>query len=157
MDSRGFTLIELMVGLLAATTLLFGIGSLYVFTQRVGDQAESQTFLQRQGSIVLEQMAQEIRTATLLTRGACNADANSLQVTNSSAQSPFCFYRTGTQLFKQTNAGTWNLLSGTAATLQVATFTTTPAAPTTTVTITVELTDDRTNRMRFTTDLTRRN
>ncbi len=165
MDNRGFTLVELLVGLVAATGLLLGISGLYVYSQRVSDSSSSQAFLQRQGSIVMEKMAEQIRPASALTRGTCNADANSIGVTNSSPQSPFCFYKSGSQLRMGTSGGTWNLLSGTATSLTVTSFTTTGTNPAScgasclSVTISFQLSDPgiRGNSMTFTTDLTRRN
>jgi len=168
MGNRGFTLVELLVSLLAATVVLAGISSLYVFSQRVASESESQTFLQRQGTLVMDEMRQRILSASALTRGACKAtDPNSIGVTNTSFtpnNCPYCFYRSGptgvgTQLMMDTKGGTstWNLLSGTATTLTATGFTTILNDPR--VTITFQLSDQpiRGNSMTFTTDLTRRN
>ena len=166
MGNRGFTLVELLVSLLAATVVLAGISSLYVFSQRVASESESQTFLQRQGTLVMDEMRQRILSASALTRGACKAtDPNSIGVTNTNFlpnNSPYCFYRSGatgagTQLLMDTNGGTWNLLSDTATVLRVTAFTTILNDPG--VTITFQLSDQpiRGNSMTFTTDLTRRN
>jgi prepilin-type N-terminal cleavage/methylation domain-containing protein len=170
MGSRGFTLLELLIGLFAGSIVLGGIASLFLYAHRVGYTSESQMFLQRQGALVMDQMTQRIlsagqppgTTAPPLTRGVCrNFDTNSIGVTNTNYPpppnngSPYCFYRLGNQLRMDTATGTWNLLSGTTATLTVTSFTTTLNDPR--VTISFQLTDNRLNSMTFTTDLTRRN
>ena|SRR2546428_8751519 len=161
MGNRGFTFVELLVSLLGATAVLAGMSSLYVYSQRVAYESQSQTFLQRQGSLVVDGMRLRIVSASALTQGVCKVtDPNSIGVTNTNFtpnNSPYCFYRSGTQLLMDTNAGTWNLLSGTATTLRVTGFTTILNDPR--VTITFQLSDQpiRGNSMTFTTDLTRRN
>ena len=175
MGSRGFTILELLVAVFAATMVLGGIASLFVYSQRVAYGSQSQAFLQRQGAFVMNEMTQRIRTASALTRGACKAsDPNSIGVKNTNVppppnnNSPYCFYRSGDQLFMDTNAGTWNLLSGTATSLAVTEFTTlgdpTGSPPTSTcttscmmVTISLQISDNRGNAMTFSTDLARRN
>ena len=160
MGNRGFTLVEQLVGLLAGSLVLAGIGSLFVYSQRVAYGSESQTFLQRQGALVMDQMTQRVRSASALTTG-CNG-GGSIRVTNTvytdpdgTNRSPFCFYSSGNQLLMDSSTGTYNLLSGTGARLTVTGYTITLSDPT--VTITFQISDNRANSMTFTTNLTRRN
>jgi Tfp pilus assembly protein PilW len=161
MGSRGFTLLELLVALLAGTLVLAGIASLFVYSQRVEYASQSQAFLQRQGALVMDQMTQRVLSASALATG-CNG-GNSLGVTNpvftdhdGVNRSPFCFYRSvDNQLLMDNSAGTYKLLSGAGARLTVTGFTTTLNDPR--VTISFQLSDSRGNAMTFSTDLTRRN
>jgi hypothetical protein len=173
MGSRGFTLLELLIGLFAGIMVLGGISSLFVYAQRVGYASESQMFLQRQGALVMDQMTQRILSASVLTRGQCNADPNSIRVINANfTPNDVCFYLSptggGQLLMESAGPIQWNLLSRTAANLKAASFTTvgdpTGSPPTsncttscTRVTISFRISDNRSNSMTFTTDLTRRN
>ncbi len=101
------------------SVVILGIGSVYVATVRVESQNFSQSALQRQGALVLEELRRQIvdNGATTLTRGSCKAgNADSLGVTNSAGgvTSNFCFYRSGNQLLEDRCPGgcTFNLLSG---------------------------------------------
>lgn len=177
MDSRGFTLLELLLGLAVAIVVMAGIGSLFVYSQRVAYQSQSQAFLQRQGALVMDEMSQRVRLASTLTRGTCKTgNAHSIGATwrdqNDVVQASYCFYQSGSQLKMDAtigpNSGTWDLLSGAAAQLSVTEFKTcgdpsgSPVCTCTVpacakVTITFQLSDNRANAMTFTTDLTRRN
>ncbi len=155
----GFTLIELLVAVAIGILVLLGIGDFYLSTLRFYNQSNSQAFLQRQGSLIIEEMGRQIRPATALTRGTCNADSSSLHVTNSLGV--FCFYRVGSQLSEdRPGGGTANLLSGSPVLLTVTSFTTaltTASSGTTRATITFQLSDNVQNSMTFQTDLSRRN
>ena len=159
MDDHGYTLVELLVAGAIGVLVLLGIGSYYVSTLRFYDQSGSQSFLQRQASLAIEEMARQIRPATALTRGACNADSNSLQVTNSLGV--FCFYRNDSQLSEdRPGGGTANLLSGSPVPLTVTSFTsllTAASSGARRATITFQLSDSFQNSMTFQTDLSRRN
>jgi prepilin-type N-terminal cleavage/methylation domain-containing protein len=60
---RGFVLVELLVAVAIGSVVLFAIGSLYVLTVSYGRQDDRLTYMQRQGSIILEEMARHIRAA----------------------------------------------------------------------------------------------
>ncbi len=63
MNERGITLLELLVTLVVGSVVLLGAGSFYVATSRASRQDSAQTFLQRQGVLILEEMARQIRSA----------------------------------------------------------------------------------------------
>ena len=155
MNARGVTLLELLIVLAMGSVVLLGIGSFYVATIQASAQDSAQTFLQRQGVLILEEMARKTRPATGLTRGGCNADANSIQATQSINGNPvnFCFYKDSTQL----KEGTANLLAGSPVPLTVSSFTTSLDSSGVVATITFQLQDNRQNSMTFTTALGRRN
>jgi len=109
MNERGTTLVELLIATVVGSVVLLGIGSFYVATMRASHQDSAQTFLQRQGAMIIEEMARQIRPATALS-GNCNG-ANSLQVINSNGT--FCFYRDSTSAqLRGGPGGTANLLVG---------------------------------------------
>ena len=166
MNERGMTILESLIAMAVGSIFLLGINSFYVATIRMSTQDSSQTFLQRQSVLAIEEMARQIRPATALTRGSCNADVNSLGVTNGGN---FCFYRraidpahpeTGFQLFEdRPGGGTMNLLAGSlAGTLEALTVSSFESSLSGTVaTVTLQLQDNAQNFMTFTTTLGRRN
>ncbi len=182
MNERGVTLLESLIALVAGSVVLLGVGSFYVATSRSSGQDSAQTFLQRQGVLILEEMARQIRPATFLTRGAglCRGDdTNSLKATNSLGA--FCFYRAstcsqttkpcsttadcpqgeiclsnGTQLLEdRPGGGTENLLAGSPVPLTVSSFVSSLSGSVATVTF--QLQDNRQNAMTFTTACGHRN
>jgi len=126
MNERGVTLLELLIAMAVGSVVLLGVGSFYVATLRSSRQDSAQTFLQRQGALIIEEMARQIRPATALARGVCNADANSLQATNKDLNGnpqTFCFYKSGNQLNEnRSGGGTANLLAGSPVSLTVSSF-----------------------------------
>jgi prepilin-type N-terminal cleavage/methylation domain-containing protein len=115
MSERGFTILELLLAMAVLGIVMFGVGGFYVATARVEHDNTSQTFLQRQASIVLGEMTKQIGEATASTMviPCPGGVADSLQVTNS--RGTYCFHRdgAGTGVFETTpGGGQWNLLSG---------------------------------------------
>jgi hypothetical protein len=151
MNECGATLLESLIALVLGSVVLWGIGSFYVATSRFSGQDSAQTFLQRQGVLILEEIARQIRPATDL--GGCPGVANSLQVTNSLGI--FCFYQNGTQLNEDRPGGTANLLTGSPVPLTVSSFVASVSGIV--ATVTVELQDNAHNSMTFTTALASRN
>lgn len=83
-DQRGITIIEVLVTTLAAGIIFLGLGSMYVVTTRVYGESTSQASLQRQGTLVLQELGQRIRSgvgSTPIRSVICNGQANSVQVT----------------------------------------------------------------------------
>jgi type II secretory pathway pseudopilin PulG len=134
MGSRGFTLIDLLVGLSVGAIILLGMSSIYVFATRTGIENDSQAFLQRQASLIMDEMGRRIREATsvettpALTLATCSGVANSLQVTQSDG-TVYC-YRSDSSFIRDHCApdgggnpqpscvpDTWPLLSGAPVTL----------------------------------------
>ena len=159
MNERGTTLIELLIAMVAGSVVLLGIGSFYVATLRASHQDSAQTFLQRQGVLIIDEMARQIRPATAFTRGGCNADANSLRATQLINGNPvnFCFYKNGTQLNEDRPGGTANLLAGSPVPLTVSSFVSSPIINGKASTISFRLQDNAQNSMMFTTTLGRYN
>ena len=63
MDERGFTFVELLVAAALTAVVLLAVGSFYLFGSRSVADGHSQTFLQRQGTLILEELGREIRPA----------------------------------------------------------------------------------------------
>ncbi len=84
MNQRGFTLIEALVALLVGTAVLFGISSFYVSALGFWRTSSSQTSLQRQGALILEEMAHQIRpgTISMTPLQTCSGVGQSLRVQN---------------------------------------------------------------------------
>jgi prepilin-type N-terminal cleavage/methylation domain-containing protein len=53
-DERGTTLLELLIATVVGSVVLLGIGSFYAATSRSSGQDSAQTFLQRQGVLIIE-------------------------------------------------------------------------------------------------------
>ena len=97
MNERGITLLESIIAMVIGSVVLLGIGSFYVATARFSRQDNAQIALQRQGTLIIEEMARQIRPATALNQGTglcAGGDTNSLKATNSLGD--FCFYRAST-------------------------------------------------------------
>jgi prepilin-type N-terminal cleavage/methylation domain-containing protein len=183
MNERGVTLLESLIALAVGSVVLLGVGSLYVATSRSSAQDSAQTFLQRRGVLILDEMARQIRPATAVpppAAGLCKGgDTNSLKATNSLGD--FCFYRANTcsQTIKPCSAtadcpqgeiclsnspqlledrpggGTENLLAGSPVPLTVSSFVSSLSGSVATVTF--QLQDNRQNSMTFTTAFGQRN
>jgi len=152
MNERGITLLELLVTLVVGSVVLLGAGSFYVATSRASRQDSAQTFLQRQGVLILEEMARQIRSATTVATN-CNG-ANSLQAINASGT--FCFSQPdSTHLNEGRPAGTQNLLTGSLVPLTVSNFV--PTVSGAVATVSFQLQDNAQNSMTFTTALGHRN
>ena len=83
-NQRGITIIEVLVTTLAASFVFLGVGSLYVATTRTFAESTSQASLQRQGTLVLQELGQRIRSGVgsiPMRSVVCNGQANSVQVT----------------------------------------------------------------------------
>jgi prepilin-type N-terminal cleavage/methylation domain-containing protein len=153
MNERGVTLLESLIALVVGSVVLLGVGSFYVATGRSNRQDSAQVFLQRQGVLILEEMARQIRPATSL---ADNCDGNnSLQVINASGT--FCFSQPDSAHLNEVRpgGGTENLLAGSPVPLTVSNFV--PTLVGSVVTVSFQLQDNAQNSMAFTTALGQRN
>jgi prepilin-type N-terminal cleavage/methylation domain-containing protein len=65
-DDRGFTLAELLVASVIAVLVFLGAGSFYLFTLRAMRDGNGQVFVQRQGTLIMEELGRQIRPATAL-------------------------------------------------------------------------------------------
>jgi len=112
-NEQAFSLIELLITSAIGVVMFLGIGSFYLSTLRIYEQSTTQTELQRQANLALEEMGRQIRPARALFLNTCNGVANALTVRN--ADGDYCFYQSaGNELIEQLPPpdGTWNLLGG---------------------------------------------
>ena len=65
-DARGFTIVELLVAAIIFAVVIFGMGSLYLSARQSFDFANVETFLQRQGTLIQEELARDILRAASL-------------------------------------------------------------------------------------------
>ena len=63
-DQRGFTLAELLVAAVVGAVALLGVFSLYRATTTAFNQSSSQAYLQRQGTLALQEIARQAQRAT---------------------------------------------------------------------------------------------
>lgn len=160
MNNRAFTLTEVLVALALGTLVLLGISGFYLSTVRFYGQSNSQAFLQRQASHIIEEMGRQIRPARQLALGICGEVEGGLQVTNKAldgTDQTYCFYSRDGQLFERLpNNSDFNLLSGSLAPLTVTSFTA-ELSNSTTAKVTFVLKDNASNSMKLETALSRRN
>ncbi|MGH7412340.1 MAG: PilW family protein [Candidatus Methylomirabilis sp.] len=110
-NERGFTLVELLVTSFLVGVVLLGVSALYVATTRAFDESSSQAALQRQGTLVMEELARQVRSATAITTTTCNGHAGSLQVTTAGVT--HCYYvGTNGELCQYSASTCRNLLAG---------------------------------------------
>ena len=167
MNERGVTMIELLVATAIGGVMLLGMTGFYFSALRFNAEGNSQTYLQRQGVMVLDELARQIRPASALAIATCNGNANSLLVTNKDTlgvDQTWCFRKSGSQLLEDhlPAAGTRDLLAGSPSPLTVTSFS--PVLSGTGVTITFQLRDQTFNSadqshnlLTFTTTLGKRN
>ena len=113
-NEQAFTLIELLITSAIGVVMFLGIGNFYLSTLRIYEQGNTQTALQRQASLALEEMSRQIRPARALFLNTCNGVADALMVRNTKGD--YCFYQSAeNQLVEQLPSpdGTRNLLAGT--------------------------------------------
>jgi len=133
LSERGFTILEVLVAAAALSLVLLGMSLFYTTLTRFELENNSQTYLQRQATLIEDEMRRQIEEATATSMAVpCSGgglSADSLEVTNS--RGTYCFRRdaastTATGLLEDRpdgGGGTWNLLSGTLATLTTTTGT----------------------------------
>lgn len=162
MKECGTTLVELLVASAVGIIVLLGIGWFYLSTLRFSAQSSSQTFLQRQGTLIIDEMARQIVPANGLTKdppAPNNCPANpSLWVSQPGVTGFYCFYLSGNTLFERRPDGSnMNLLSGSPAILTVnnVVFAVDPSQKRTAISF--QLRDDKDNSMAFTIDLVAQN
>jgi prepilin-type N-terminal cleavage/methylation domain-containing protein len=63
-DQRGFTLAELLVAAVVGAVVLLGLFSLYRATTTAFNQSSSQAYLQRQGTLALQEITRQAQRAT---------------------------------------------------------------------------------------------
>jgi len=115
-NNRGLSLVELVVASLVGIVILLGLSTFYLSTLRFYDQSSSQTQLQRQGTLIINEMSRRILFASRLVQDPptdCPATP-SLRVTQPGVTGFYCFYQSGNQLFERRPDGSdFDLLAGT--------------------------------------------
>ena len=113
-DQRGLSLIELLVGATLATLVAGGLLSAYLATSRSFGESSAQAALQRQGTLVLDEIARLARSAVgsnAIALVTCDGRPNSVQFATD--QGPVCFYaRADGALCEYRGATCRNLLAG---------------------------------------------
>ncbi len=71
MNERGFTLPELIVAMVIGAVVLLGVGSFYTQITGAWQQAQAQAAIQRQGTLVQQEMARIILPSSGLLPGTC--------------------------------------------------------------------------------------
>jgi prepilin-type N-terminal cleavage/methylation domain-containing protein len=69
--TRGVTLVELLIAILVVAIIAIGFGSLYVSSQRALDLSSAEAFLQRQGTLIQEELQRQVSRANLLEVAEC--------------------------------------------------------------------------------------
>jgi len=123
-EQRGVTLVEVLVTSLAAGIIFLALSFVYEATSRTFADSDSQMALQRQGTLALHEIGQQVRSGVAITTGACRGHAGSVQVTIPvSPELPtgtVCYYAgssgqlwqaMGTTGAECTDPTCWNLLS----------------------------------------------
>ena len=101
MDQRGLSLIELLVAAMLTTVVAGGLFSAYVATTRSFGESSAQAALQRQGTLVLEEIGRQVRGAIVpkgesppprpaLSVDTCNGNPDSVWVRTAAGE--MCFY-----------------------------------------------------------------
>lgn len=100
-EQRGFSLVELLVAAMLATVVAGGLFSAYVATTRSFGESSAQAALQRQGTLVLEEIGRQVRGAIeqsggtpppppALSVATCDGNPGSLWVRT--AAGDICYY-----------------------------------------------------------------
>lgn len=128
-NQRGFTLVELLVASAAAGILALGLASVYLLTTVSMVDADAQAALQSQGTLVLNEIAQRVQSATNLSSAtACGGQAaTSVQLTGPDPANPggtttYCYYAgSNGELYQCKGSSTtcWNLLAGSLKTVKL--------------------------------------
>lgn len=100
MNQRGFTLMEVLVASLVGAVVLLGIGSFYISMVNAYNRGNDQAFLQRQATMIQDELARRILPAYQVATGPCGGGTtttNSLLVTLPDNKF-LCFYQQAEQM-----------------------------------------------------------
>jgi len=129
-DQRGLSLVELLVAAMLTTVVAGGLFSAYVATTRSFGESSAQAALQRQGTLVLEEIGRQVRGAIepkpedrpplppALSVDTCNGNPDSLRVRT--AAGTICYYaRADGALCEYRGITCRNLLAGGLKTIEL--------------------------------------
>ena len=78
-DQRGLSLVELLVAALLTTVVAGGLFSAYIATTRSFGESSAQAALQRQGTLVLEEIGRQVRGAVEPNLETCEGNADCIE------------------------------------------------------------------------------
>lgn len=102
LNQRGFTLAEVLVASLVGAVVLLGMGSFYISMVNAYKQGNDQAFLQRQATLIQDELARKILPAFQVASGPCGGGTtttDSLLVTLPDNKF-LCFYQQADQMFE---------------------------------------------------------
>ena len=73
-DARGFSLVEILITAFVSVIVLSAVGSLYVTSRRAFDFGVSQAYVQRQGTLIQEQIARWVKSSTGVQVALCGGN-----------------------------------------------------------------------------------
>lgn len=139
-NQRGVTLVELLVAAVVGSIIILALGGFFVSTARFGRENDAQAYLQRQATLIIDQITSVTRTASDVTVDTCNDVDDALVVSGPDPDSPGdfifnCFYVTPSGQFVRyrektvdASSGTRDLLSSSLVSLRVVSLTRSPDA-----------------------------
>jgi prepilin-type N-terminal cleavage/methylation domain-containing protein len=102
MSRRGFTLVELLLASALGAVVLLSLGSFFLSMIKAYSHGNDQVFLQRQATLIQDELARQILPASHVATGPCaggTAATNSLLASFSSGTHR-CFYQQGDEMFE---------------------------------------------------------
>ena len=100
MNQRGFTLMEVLLAALIGAVVLLGIGSFYISMVNAYKQGNDQALVQRQATMIQDELARQILPAYGVTSGPCGGGTTSTnsQLVNLPDGKFLCFYQQADQM-----------------------------------------------------------
>ena len=113
MSERGFTVLETLLAAAVLGFVMLGVGLFYVSSVRMEQENNAQIYLQRQATLIINEMTKQIGEATassIVIPCSGGGTPDSIEVTNS--RGTYCFHRdgAGSGLLEDRPGGQWDLL-----------------------------------------------
>ena len=74
-DARGFSIVEMLIASFISVIVLSAAGSLYLSSKKAFDYGSSQAYVQRQGTLIQEQIARWAKNSVTVQRVLCGGNA----------------------------------------------------------------------------------